>query len=253
MTKKGFTLAEVLITLGIIGIVAAMTIPTLMANYQKHVYVTQLEKFYSVFENGMKLYMANNSCTTLQCTDLFNGWFVDATWATNMQGELNKIFKISNSDCIPFNGNCKESTKFLNGNAAGDQFSAGTFTTLDGFVISIMDGDSGNCQGYPSLVNSTKLKNYCSEIYVDVNGPKQPNTYGRDIFYFLLGNDGLLYPGAGAEWAKAVPDSANNNNTYYWRSNARWCGTPDSPTLAGTTLGDGCAARIIDEGWQMNY
>lgn len=44
-TKKAFTLAEVLITLGIIGIVAAMTIPALIANYQERVIVSQLKKY----------------------------------------------------------------------------------------------------------------------------------------------------------------------------------------------------------------
>jgi len=44
--KKGFTLAEVLITLGIIGVVASLTIPTLMANYQKVQYVTGLKRAY---------------------------------------------------------------------------------------------------------------------------------------------------------------------------------------------------------------
>ena len=44
--KKAFTLAEVLITLGIIGIVAAMTLPTLIGKYQKKQTVTQLKKAY---------------------------------------------------------------------------------------------------------------------------------------------------------------------------------------------------------------
>ena len=45
--KAAFTLAEVLITLGIIGIVAAMTIPTLVSNYQKKVLKTQFTKKYA--------------------------------------------------------------------------------------------------------------------------------------------------------------------------------------------------------------
>ena len=42
--NKGFTLAEVLITLAIIGIVAAMTIPTLISDYQDRVNVTKMKK-----------------------------------------------------------------------------------------------------------------------------------------------------------------------------------------------------------------
>ena len=52
MKKFAFTLAEVLITLGIIGVVAAMTMPTLVANYQKTVTVNRLKKAYSVMSNA---------------------------------------------------------------------------------------------------------------------------------------------------------------------------------------------------------
>ena len=50
--KKAFTLAEVLITLGVIGIVAALTMPALIANYQTKVTVTKLKKFYSVMSQA---------------------------------------------------------------------------------------------------------------------------------------------------------------------------------------------------------
>lgn len=53
--KNGFTLAEVLITLGIIGVVAAMTIPTLMSSYRKKVIETRLSKFYSTINQALKL------------------------------------------------------------------------------------------------------------------------------------------------------------------------------------------------------
>lgn len=55
MCKKAFTLAEVLITLGIIGVVAALTLPTLMANYRKHVVVTKLQKIYSVMNQAINM------------------------------------------------------------------------------------------------------------------------------------------------------------------------------------------------------
>ena len=53
--KSGFTLAEVLITLGIIGVVAAITIPILMTNYKKHVIETELKEFYSIMNQALKL------------------------------------------------------------------------------------------------------------------------------------------------------------------------------------------------------
>ena len=53
--KKGFTLAEVLITLGIIGVVAAMTLPSVVGNYKKKVTVTRLKKFYSTMQQVIQL------------------------------------------------------------------------------------------------------------------------------------------------------------------------------------------------------
>ena len=53
--KFAFTLAEVLITLGIIGIVASMTIPTLIQNYKRQVVATRLEKFYSTVNQSIKM------------------------------------------------------------------------------------------------------------------------------------------------------------------------------------------------------
>lgn len=50
----GFTLAEVLITLGIIGVVAALTIPTLIKNHQKHVYETKVKQTYSLVSNALE-------------------------------------------------------------------------------------------------------------------------------------------------------------------------------------------------------
>ena len=54
-SKAAFTLAEVLITLGIIGVVAALTLPTLMANHRKQVVETRLAKFYSVINQAIKM------------------------------------------------------------------------------------------------------------------------------------------------------------------------------------------------------
>lgn len=61
--KKGFTLAEVLITLGVIGVVAALTMPTLISNHQKKVVVSRLQKFYTNINQAIKLSEVDNgSC-----------------------------------------------------------------------------------------------------------------------------------------------------------------------------------------------
>ena len=58
--SKAFTLAEVLITLGIIGVVAALTLPTLIANHRKKVVATQLKQSYSILYNAIKLSESDN-------------------------------------------------------------------------------------------------------------------------------------------------------------------------------------------------
>ena len=58
--KFGFTLAEVLITLGIIGVVAAMTLPALISNYKKAQTVSQLKASYSILSQAIKLSEVTN-------------------------------------------------------------------------------------------------------------------------------------------------------------------------------------------------
>ena len=53
--RTAFTLAEVLITLGIIGIVASLTLPNIIYNYQKHVVETRLQKFYSTINQAVRM------------------------------------------------------------------------------------------------------------------------------------------------------------------------------------------------------
>ncbi len=58
--RAAFTLAEVLITLGIIGVVAAMTMPTLIAKYQKKVFATKVKQTYAILSNAMTVSIAAN-------------------------------------------------------------------------------------------------------------------------------------------------------------------------------------------------
>lgn len=65
MKNYGFTLAEVLVTLGIIGVVSAMTIPTLMQNHQKKTYVTQLHKVYNELQQAFLQYRNDKNAVSL--------------------------------------------------------------------------------------------------------------------------------------------------------------------------------------------
>ena len=87
--KIAFTLAEVLITLGIIGVVAAMTIPTLMANHRKKVVETKLEKIYSVMNQAINL-------TNAEYGDVTN-WIIDCGSSNSPTCSINEVENWFNS------------------------------------------------------------------------------------------------------------------------------------------------------------
>ena len=61
MDKRAFTLAEVLITLGVIGVISAMTLPTIIKHYQKQVTVTRLKKAYSELYQAVNMSVSENT------------------------------------------------------------------------------------------------------------------------------------------------------------------------------------------------
>ncbi len=77
--KKAFTLAEVLITLGIIGVVAAMTLPTLIQDYKNKVVETRLAHFYSVMNQAIRLSEVENGDKSYWFNEHAGGWNEDHT------------------------------------------------------------------------------------------------------------------------------------------------------------------------------
>ena len=82
--RFGFTLAEVLITLGIIGVVAAMTIPTLMSTFAKQRTETQLKTFYSRINQTIKMSIADNGDP--------DGWVEEKSYSYDEQVEFLKQY-----------------------------------------------------------------------------------------------------------------------------------------------------------------
>ena len=162
--KKAFTLAEVLITLGIIGVVAALTIPALMASYQEKVTITQFQKVYSqlsqAYISAAKDYGTADNWTSAQ--DTYN--------------YLKPYFQIS-EDC-PNTVGCMGNVQYLDmkGNGCGYNYN-----TLLRYKIVLNNGTS-------IMFDTT------TEVFVDLNGKKSPNQWGYDLFYFVLNNkNGVAY------------------------------------------------------------
>ncbi len=80
--NTAFTLAEVLITLGIIGVVAAVTMPTLVQNYRKHVVETKLKRFYSISNQAIQRAEIDYGDKSLWETPE-NGWLTDENGNTD--------------------------------------------------------------------------------------------------------------------------------------------------------------------------
>ncbi len=91
--KFGFTLAEVLITLGIIGIVAAMTLPTLISKHEKKIVETKMAQFYSIMNQAIKMSeVENGSCADWDWPPY--GQRINDTWFDKYLKPYLKIAKI---------------------------------------------------------------------------------------------------------------------------------------------------------------
>ncbi len=208
--KAAFTLAEVLITLGIIGIVAAMTLPSTVAKYKDKVLVSQAKKLYSETMNGIKLYTAKNNCADASC--LF-----DTSKTTD---EVNReFFKILEGATYCEQGNKKDvcqkymilSNKKLNNGYGqtgyGDNMTQPFIVLKTGSIIKIVQhsqcireyeynlkDENGNFvigdDGQPEKATGTT--DGCAYLYLDSNGQKGPNQKGADVFTHTFKSNGKI-------------------------------------------------------------
>ncbi len=161
-SRKGFTLAEVLITLVVIGIIAAITVPLIMANHKKTEYSGRLKKFYSTLSNAVKLAEREWGVDTLELGYGCSSVSKQKEWFENY---LAKYISYIKTEELSSDSNYYKSLNMY------DQFK-GLNSGL--FVVYLNDG-------------TLFFYDECSDLVVyDVNGEKGPNTYGRDLFYFFL-------------------------------------------------------------------
>ena len=215
--KFGFTLAEVLITLGIIGVISAMTIPTLLVNHQTKVKIAQMQKLYNDVSNAVVAALADERVDTLDHTYAY----ADIDGAIEF---LKKYLKVSN-ECTP-----------------AECFAA-SYSSLDGsesVAIDEMFGDSVQClklsYGFPVCVTYAYAEDgYSSHgsitLVFDLNGKSGPNTNGRDLFNFDIYSDGVVgnsYNVGNEDWSCEA-----------WADQAGYRGA--------------CFDKIMLDGWKMDY
>lgn len=193
MNTKAFTLAEVLITLGIIGIVAAMTLPSLIGKYRSKVASVQLKKMYSVISQAMLRAIPDGDYNNLSFDEV-GGLNSTQDFFYNYLKPQIKTLKV----CEEGNSSCWNYKKY---NKKTQSISCGsgvlTFQTPDGYEFCIDTWSSHDAETVSNMFG-IDLNGHSGSIvvlYADVNGQKQPNTLGKDVFVYVLNKKGLLPAG----------------------------------------------------------
>lgn len=229
---QGFTLAEVLITLGIIGVVAAITFPSLITNYKKAEATSKLRAAYSIFSQAVKLSVEDNGEVASWDLDSYKeggGDWKDMPNAGNLADHyivpyMTGITKISKD---------KWKIRTLSGykNNGNDYYfwwGRNIYYMQNGmaFVVAM----PYNTGGYPVIT-------------VDVNGRRPPNIMGIDTFSFLIDPQTSNVVMAGYQYSK---EELLGNGTL---KDSMLCEKDNSWTYY---RGGYCGAVIEKDGWKIS-
>lgn len=240
MRKAAFTLAEVLITLGIIGIVAAITLPTINQNRQDKELITQTKKVYADINNAIILsqqdygVIGDNSL-------LFNNKDESYTVAKNLLKYFNGAKLCKNSwqkGCSHYYYDIKYATKRVDSNGMGtvdNNDSSAKIIFSNGAILRIGTNRSG-CEPkeYTSTVvdaygrpiknpdgtnkTYTYISDCCANLSFDVNGTKGPNQFGRDVYWFWVHKRKLKYGDADYLGGKSFQNILTGVNKLYYEN-----------------------------------
>ena len=220
-SKAAFTLAEVLITLGIIGVVAAMTLPVIVGEYQKQVTVVHLKKFYTTINQALRRSEVDNGEYKYWQIgyDIGASAYFDKYWKPYLRGvTICKTY-------LECNYTSNQPFSDINGTKAGavliSETSRTTIKLPDGTVVINFTSMGGTADEEGNLVDD----HISGALYVDINGGKGPNRYGKDVFVYIRNESGIINP---------------------YLINLK-----DISTRCNRQTGDGCAAKIMKDGWRI--
>ena len=220
--KSAFTLTEVLITLSIIGIISALTVPDLMKNYQKEAQEVQIRKASQEFANAIDMYITEQGKSTLAGTDIFNDIdsFVTSYLKTTKTCEKNDEDNTTNS--------CFAGTSYraISGQSSTMSCSEKSYVLANSSSICVTaftNGEDTNSSARPYL-----------KVIMDSNGSEKPNIGGRDMFTFYIDRTGTL------RGDKPEKDDDDDNT-----------GSTNSCTTSA--VGEGCLTKLEENNWKMVY
>ena len=206
-------MAEVLITLGIIGVVAAITLPTLIQNYQKQVWVNQLKKVINSIENNNRKLLADEGVDSLDDTQL--GKFYNNKNQSDVEAQKDELYNYYEKHFL---------WRKLGENT--DIYKAYDF-------ISLYSSD-GSC--ILPHVNDGNM------YMIDVNCDKAPNKVGRDRFALIFNKNGLY----SAHWENGIEPTCEEFTEFSGTDEG-------TVNLYWLFAGFACTNKIIRDGWKMDY
>ena len=212
---QGFTLAEVIITLGIIGVVAALTVPTLIAEHRSKELETRLKKSYSLIGQVLDMYYAENG-ERVKAGDVQPYEFKEII------KRYVKVVRECESTGTPIVG-CIPASSLIDNKKVYKTFNTSTYIYMNFFD----DGQLILPDGTLLLIENAFTSLYVS---VDVNGyNRNPNRLGHDLFIFSIDKDGKLIPGV--------------TQSFYESKNDDYC----SKTSTNNMNGAGCTYKALTE------
>ena len=226
--KAAFTLAEVLITIGIIGVVAAMTLPTLVQRHREKQTVSALKSAYSIFSQAYL--MAVQEYGTLDNWGFAGIEKVEhedgsVDYVSEENGVSNKVIYDKFAKYLKVGKHCSPGDETCLKTVTKGTFESGILT--NGMAFNFVQR-SGDCS---SKAGSTKnLQNVCADITVDIDWPsKGENAWGKDWFRFYITKYGVL--------PKGTPDSTSFTFS-------KTCINASQATYGGK-YGEACTAWVL--------
>lgn len=211
MKKNGFTISETLVVLAAIGVLAMLTLPSYVSGQRKLTYSKVLQVAVANFNTAMTNMIAREGVDDLKETAAWrtigiNGTLNRATppgTVDNFARNLGRYIAISHYD--------QETTDYLPLNPNGEvenqenQENSVRFFTKNGveYKIEILNNNN-NPQALSeedALALNTNYIDRAAIVRIDINGENAPNIEGRDLHFYELGIDGILYPVGSSDWA----------------------------------------------------
>ena len=231
--KKGFTLAEILITLGIVGVVAALTMPALIQDTAGAKTGPTLAKVRNTFEVANESLFRDNKLSRLSSSGFYK--IGDTSDYMTALSDYMKISKFDKSNLSNYK------MKTFKGDDAENLLTDLSFRNMSDYnnIWITNDGILHMTNFTDENITQRPHKQIVGRDIVDINGTAEPNSFGKDLFLFNITDDGSLSPNGSI--------GGLNYNEATWNDGNDQCNA--SKVDSGLT----CAGAIFDNDLKVIY